>query len=174
MGRLGRDWRETMSLLAYICVPHLALKSPALIWGSRAGAPGAEGWTSRSPARCLPALPSPAPRPLCAPCTLCLQVPGAEEAPMGRDQPRRMSVEGRFPASPVSLHPQCLPAGPVAPLPTPFIPGLLRAWGSQARSTPSECRELAVGSRKEKTSPCTGPCWKYHQPLGFLASAFRA
>lgn len=76
---------------------------------------GAGGWTPDFPHSCLPSLPSPCPTSfsLCS-MTLfvCLQAPGAEEAPMGRDWSRRMSAEGRLPALPASPHPQPLALGP--------------------------------------------------------------
>lgn len=76
---------------------------------------GAGGWTPDFPHSCLPSLPSPCPTSfsLCS-MTLfvCLQTPGAEEAPMGRDWSRRMSAEGRLLALPASPHPQPLALGP--------------------------------------------------------------
>lgn len=76
---------------------------------------GSGGQTPDFPHSCLPALPSPCPTAfsLC-PMTLfvCLQAPQAEEAPMGRDWSRRMSVEGRLPALPASPHPQPTALGP--------------------------------------------------------------
>lgn len=72
--------------------------------------------------------------PACLPCRLSaqsfsvcsmtlfvwLQVPQAEEAPMGCDWSRRMSVEGRLPVLPVSPHRQPLALGPFGhPFPFP-------------------------------------------------------
>lgn len=60
---------------------------------------------------------------------VCLQVPQAEEAPVGRDWSRRMSVEGRLlalPVPPTPRHqPPCLGAL-WTPLLIPFIQGLLK------------------------------------------------
>lgn len=92
--------------------PSLDLGSRGRVLRGEGGVAG--GQTPGFPHSCLPALPSLCPTSfsLCS-MTLfvCLQMPQAEEAPMGRDWPGRMSVEGRLPALPVYPHPQPLALG---------------------------------------------------------------
>lgn len=62
---------------------------------------------------------------------VCLQVPQAEEAPMGRDWSRRMSVEGRLPALPVYPHPNPLPWGLLDTPPHSLHPWIPEVQGSE-------------------------------------------
>ena len=130
-----------VSSLAGLSGPVVTCKSgtPAWIWGAgpgswEAGGGVAGGQTPDFPHSCLPALPflCPTSSPLCS-MTLfvCLQVPQAEEAPMGRDWSRRMSVEGRLPALPVYPHPNPLPWGLLDTPPHSLHPWIPEVQGSE-------------------------------------------
>ena len=135
----------------------LQVWDPSLDLGSRARVLGgggvAGGQTPDFPHSCLPALPflCPTSSPLCS-MTLfvCLQVPQAEEAPMGRDWSRRMSVEGRLPALPVYPHPNPLPWGLLDTPPHSLHPRIPEVQGSEGPTTnPGLYRPLPVTSCKE-------------------------
>ena len=130
--------------------------SPARIWEQGQGpGRGCRGGTPDFRPSCPPTLPHPWPPSLLCSMTLfvCLQAPGAEEAPLGRDWSGRMSARGRLPALPASPPPlHSRPWGPSG-----HLPGLLGSGSPSCprRTAPSEraAESWLCGCRAQSQRP---------------------